>query len=169
MASNSWAGRVASNPVCSRVRDSGFLESLGGFIVQFRLMDLGSEGFEVQIFQIWAWVWPVYEVEVRLFEAVWVGSNFGFGGQTCVQISLMFDLSSFKWFEVRYIWVRSNTILGGNELNFRLIFFLAPHFICPHSLPKKFEKQRHEKSGKPAHVSSVQSIPLILTPIEKVS
>ena len=32
---------------------SGFLECLGGFVVQFWLTNLGSEGFEVQI---WGWV-----------------------------------------------------------------------------------------------------------------
>ena len=38
---------------------SEFLEGLGGFIVRFCWMNLGSEGFEVQFFQIWAWVCPV--------------------------------------------------------------------------------------------------------------
>ena len=38
-----------------------------------------------------------------------MGSKFGFGGRTWVRVSSKFDLSSSKQFEVRYIWVQSNT------------------------------------------------------------
>ena len=38
-----------------------------------------------------------------------MGSKFGIGRQTWVRMSLKFDLSGSKQFEVRYIWVRSNT------------------------------------------------------------
>ena len=40
-----------------------------------------------------------------------MGSNLGFGRQTWVPVSLKFDLSGSKQFEVRYIWVRSNTTM----------------------------------------------------------
>ena len=59
-------------------------------------------------------------LKVRLFGGVQKGSKFGFGGQTWVQVSLKFDLSSLKWFEVHYIWVRSNTTCYKKNLKFDL-------------------------------------------------
>ena len=41
-----------------------------------------------------------------------MGLKFSFGGQTWVHVHSNFDLSSYKQFVVRYIWVLSNTKLG---------------------------------------------------------
>ena len=71
-------------------------------------MNLGSEGFEVQFFKIWS--------SGFLKGFGYLGSKFSFGRQTWVRVSLKFDLSSSKWFEVHYIWVRSNSNLNHDEL-----------------------------------------------------
>ena len=87
------------------------MEGSGGFVVRFELTNLGSEGFEVRLFQIWAWVRPISGQKGSKFghfagfERVRKGSKFGFGGQTWVRVSLKFDQSSFKQFKVHYIWV----------------------------------------------------------------
>ena len=72
----------------------------------------GSEGFEVQFIQIWAWVQPISSQtgsKFGLFRGVRLDLKFGFGGQSWVRVSSKFDPSSSKQFEVRYIWVQSNT------------------------------------------------------------
>ena len=65
------------------------MESLGGFVVQFWLTNLGLEGFEVWFIRIWALVWPISGqtgLKFELFGGVRMGLQFGFGRQTCVQV-----------------------------------------------------------------------------------
>ena len=69
---------------------------------------------------LWAWdlgsaISGQTSSKFRLFREVWMGSKFGFVGRTWVQVSSKFDLSNSKQFEVRYIWVRSNTIVTKEE------------------------------------------------------
>ena len=88
------------------------MEGSGEFVVRFELTILGSEGFEVQFFQIWAWVPPISGqsgLKFRHFAKFHMGSKFGFCGQTWVRKSSKFNMLGSKQFEVRYIWVRSNT------------------------------------------------------------
>ena len=50
-------------------------------------------------------------LKFRLFEEVRMDLMFGFGGQTWVQVSSKFELSSWKQFKVDYSWGRFNTYL----------------------------------------------------------
>ena len=67
--------------------------------------------------------WPKW-IEVQAFGGVRMGSKFGFGGWTWVQMSLKFDLSILKQSKVRYVWVWSNTtfhiLAKGLHLQMRL-------------------------------------------------
>ena len=76
-------------------------------------MNLGSEEFEVQFFlELGLGVRPISGPtgsKFGLFGGVRIGLKFGFPRQTWIQVSLKFDLSSSKQFEVHYFWVRSNT------------------------------------------------------------
>ena len=69
--------------------------------------------------------WPISSKtgsKFGLFGGIRVGLKFSFGGRTWVQVSSKFDLSSLKQFEVRYIWVRSNTILGPFGTTFNIFY-----------------------------------------------
>ena len=82
-------------------------------------MNLGLERFEVQFFQIWTWVWLISSqtcLKFRLFGGVRVGLKFGFGGRTWVLVSLNFDLSSSKRFEVSCLMSISDTLSQENLL-----------------------------------------------------
>ena len=94
---------VGSNPVHGfGVRDfwSVWLNSCFDF---GRKMNLGLKRFEVQFFpdlglssaNFWQNMFKVW--------VFWTGSKFDFGGQTWVQVSLEFELSSWIGFEVHYI------------------------------------------------------------------
>ena len=76
------------------------------------------EGFELRSLQIWAWVQPISgRTGSKLgFLEIRESSKFGFGRQTWVRVSSKFDQSSLKQFEVRYIWVRSNTSVHNTIL-----------------------------------------------------
>ena len=100
----------------SQVRDSGFLKSSGGFIVWFWQTNLGSEGFKVQFFQIWAQVCPVSGQtgsKFGFFGEFRMGLKLSFGRRTWVRVSSKFYLSSSKQFEVPafgkgFKWVRNS-------------------------------------------------------------
>ena len=65
----------------------------------------------VQFFWMWAWVRSISGQtgsRFGLFGGFRKGLKFGFSGWTWIRVSLKFDLSSLKKFEVRYIWVWSN-------------------------------------------------------------
>ena len=78
-----------------------------------------------------------------------MGSKFGFGGWTWVQSS---SLSHLKWFEVRYIWVRSNansskfpSILPSKYYNI-LTFFL--YLFFPDFAIKALEDESNNVNNK---------------------
>ena len=82
------------------------MEGSGGFVVRFELTNLGSEGFEVRFFQIWAWVRPISGQK---------GSKFGhFARFERVRSLVLVDEPGFERVRhVRFETVRSSLYLGS--------------------------------------------------------